>query len=389
MKQIFASVLILMGMLGQVVAQSNKTQPMFKPGEIWRDTNGEHINAHGGGMLFHKGRYYWFGEHKVAGREGNKALVGVSCYSSKDLNTWKNEGPSLSVDAEGSGSEIEKGSVIERPKVIYNEKTRKFVMWFHLELKGQGYSAARTGVAVADKVTGPYTYLKSVRPHAGVWPENATEAHKTEPITVTDNDPDWEQKVAAGAFLQRDFKQGQMSRDMTLFVDDDGTAYHIASSEENRTLHIGKLKDDYLSFTDEYVRVFPGGRNEAPAIFKKDGKYYMITSGLTGWAPNPARSAVSDNMMRGWKSLGNPVRGTEEELSTTFLSQSTYVLPVQGQKDAFIFMADRWRPNNPIDGRYIWLPVFFEDGKPVLRWLEEWTLSDLKPKRRGESRYAE
>ncbi|WP_230680196.1 glycoside hydrolase family 43 protein [Pontibacter rufus] len=371
-------------MTAPITAQHLSVKKSFRPGELWLDTDGKHINAHGGGILFHKGKYYWFGEHKVAGPDGNKAMAGVSCYSSKDLYNWKNEGIALAVAAENSGSEIEKGAVIERPKVIYNEKTKKFVMWFHLELKGQGYNAARTAVAVADKVTGPYTYLKSFRPHAGVWPANATEAHKTVPVIVKDNDPAWEQKVADGALLQRDFEGGQMSRDMTLFVDDDGTAYHIAASEENRTLHISKLTDDYTGFTDEYVRVFPGGRNEAPAIFKKGGKYFMITSGLTGWAPNAARSAVSEHMMEGWKQLGNPVRGTEEEKNTTFSSQSTFVLPVQGKKNAFIFMADRWRPKNPIDGRYIWLPLIFEDGKPVLKWQEEWTLDTLMQKNESD-----
>lgn len=377
MKRLSYILLLLLVAAAPAFAQQPGTYKSFKPGELWLDTDGKHINAHGGGILFHKGKYYWFGEHKVAGREGNKAMVGVSCYSSEDLYNWKNEGTALAVAAPGSGSDIEKGAVIERPKVIYNEKTGKFVMWFHLELKGQGYNAARTAVAVADQVTGPYTYLKSLRPHAGIWPANATEAHKTVPITVTDDDPAWEQKVAAGAFLQRDFEGGQMSRDMTMFVDEDGTAYHITSSEENRTLHISKLTDDYLGFTEEYVRVFPGGRNEAPAIFKKDGKYYMITSGLTGWAPNPARSAVSEHMMKGWKQLGNPVRGTEEQKNTTFESQSTFVLPVQGKKDAFIFMADRWRPKNHIDGRYIWLPIHFEEGKPVLKWQDEWSLDSL------------
>lgn len=169
-----------------------------------------------------------------------------------------------------------------------------------------------------------------------------------------------------------------MSRDMTLFKDDDGSAYHITSSEENATLLISKLADDYLSLTDEYVRVFPGGNNEAPAIFKKDGKYYKITSGLTGWDPTAARSAMANDMTGHWKSLGNPVRGTEVAKETTFESQSTYIIPVVGKKDTFIFMADRWRPKNPIDGRYVWLPIEFEDGKPVLRWKKEWDLSFFK-----------
>ncbi|WP_347160421.1 glycoside hydrolase family 43 protein [Pontibacter chitinilyticus] len=379
--KLYISLFVLLLLCAAQIVQAQRNSS-FKPGQLWPDTEGTHINAHGGGILYYNGRYYWFGEHKVAGPQGNKAMVGVSCYSSDDLYNWKNEGIALKV-AEDTTSEITKGSVIERPKVIYNQKTGKFVMWFHLELKGQGYSAARTAVAVADKPTGPYTYLKSLRPHAGIWPVNAIEAHKTVPITVAKDDPAWEQKVAAGAFLQRDFEGGQMSRDMTLFVDDDGTAYHITASEENRTLQISKLTDDYLGFTEEYVRVFPGGKNEAPAVFKKDGKYYMITSGLTGWDPNAARSAVSDHMMSGWKELGNPVRGTEAEKNTTFGAQSTYVLPVQGKKNAFIFMADQWRPKNAIDGRYVWLPLLFEDGKPVLRWQDEWKLSAFDKQKAG------
>lgn len=57
----------------------------FRPGEIWTDNNGAHINAHGGGILYDKGTYYWYGEHKVEGDAGNYAQVGVHCYSSKDL----------------------------------------------------------------------------------------------------------------------------------------------------------------------------------------------------------------------------------------------------------------------------------------------------------------
>jgi hypothetical protein len=181
-----------------------------------------------------------------------------------------------------------------------------------------------------------------------------------------------------GAIVRRDFAGGQMSRDMNLFVDDDGTAYHITASEENGTLHISELSADYLGFTDRWVRAFVGQHNEAPAVFKRDGKYYMITSGCTGWNPNAARSAVAGSMLGEWRALGNPSRGTQAENDTTFESQSTCVLPVPGKPGAFIFMADRWRPNNPIDGRYIWLPVQWEGERPVLRWMKEWSLTEFK-----------
>ena len=122
----------------------------FKPGEIWPDDKGKHINAHGGGILYHNNKYYWFGEHK--GENSNSALVGVTCYSSDDLYNWKNESVALAV-SDDTTSLIARGSVIERPKVIYNESTGKFVMYFHLEVRGRGYSAAYAGRAVSDNVT--------------------------------------------------------------------------------------------------------------------------------------------------------------------------------------------------------------------------------------------
>jgi hypothetical protein len=164
-----------------------------------------------------------------------------------------------------------------------------------------------------------------------------------------------------------------MSRDMTLFVDDDDKAYYIYASENNATLHISLLSDDYLSQSGKFIRVAPGGYNEAPAIFRREGKYFMITSGCTGWEPNAARLFMADDMLGVWTEYPNPCAGTNAEL--TFLSQSAYILPVAGKKNAYIFMADRWMPNKPSSGQYVWLPVQFENGLPVLRWLDNWNLS--------------
>ncbi len=342
---------LAMGVLGAAAADG-----MFNPGDEWKDTRGEVINAHGGGMLYDDGVYYWFGEFK---RKGGAARDGISCYSSTNLVDWTNEGIALAV-VNRHESEIRPGCIMERPKVVYNEMTGKYVMWFHLELKGKGYEAARTGVAVSDTVTGPYKYLRSYRPNAEIWPIN----HQAEAKTTGRDE--------SAKLLKRDFKAGQMSRDMTLFVDDDGTAYHIHSSEENFTLHISKLSDDYTSFTDQWSRILPGGHNEAPAIFKHKGKYFLITSGCTGWDPNAARLHVADSIMGEWTDLGNPCIGNDA--STTFHSQSTYILPVQGKKGAFIFMADRWNPRNLADSRYIWLPLQFKDDMPYLEWMAEWDL---------------
>lgn len=193
--------------------------------------------------------------------------------------------------------------------------------------------------------------------------------------TIKQWSPTWRKEVELGYFLRRDFEKGQMARDMTLFVDDDGKAYHIHSSENNQTLHISELTEDYLGFSDKYTRVLEGKANEAPALFKRGNQYYMISSGCTGWKPNPARSAMATHPLGKWTELGNPSQGSEEDVRTTFHSQSTFVLPLIGQKDAYVYMGDRWVPNNAIDGRYIWLPMEFEADRPIVKWYAEWDLS--------------
>jgi hypothetical protein len=324
-------------------AQLFFAEDAFSPGAVWLDSQGVAINAHGAGFLYHGGKYYWYGEFKTAGREGNVANVGFSCYSSRDLYHWKNEGIALQVSGDPS-SDIVKGAILERPKVLYNSRTRQFVMWFHLELKGQGYRAARVGVAVSRRPAGPFTYLKSFRP------------------------------------------DGEMARDMTLFEDDDGKAYLFAASEENQTMHVSELSDDYLATSGHWKRIFIGEALEAPTVLRFEGKYYFVGSHCTGWAPNPAYAAVADSIWGPWKPLGNPSIGPDAD--RTFLAQGTYLLPVHGQPGAFIFAADRWNPENPIDGRYVWLPVEFAHGGLVIRWRDRWQLRDFASFRKSASAIA-
>ncbi|MEA4935436.1 MAG: glycoside hydrolase family 43 protein [Paludibacter sp.] len=347
----------------------------IEPGKVWRDNRGIHINAHGGGLLYREGIYYWYGEHKDT--DSNVANVGINCYSSKDLKNWHYEGVVLPVDNDNDSSDIAAGCIIERPKVVYNSKTGKYVLWFHLELKGKGYEAARVALAVSDNPVGPFTYLRSYRPNPEIYPLNMTEEQKQLALNTEIPEKGNPERVRAGekgVFLCRDLAGGQMSRDMTIFVDDDLRAYHIYASEENQTLHIAELSDDYMSHTGRYVRILPGKRNEAPTIMKKDGKYYLITSGTTGWNPNAARMAVADHIFGPWTELGNPCVGKGADL--TFHSQGTYIQKIPGKKDKYVFMADRWNPENPIDGRYVWLPVFFENGRPVLKWMDSWIVSE-------------
>ena len=368
----FFVILFLAGLVFSSAADAVAGPPNFAPGEVWRDTDGNPINAHGGGVLFHGGVYYWYGEFK-SGRtflpDSNKSwggtrvdTVGVSCYSSTNLYDWKSEGIVLPAVPDPQ-HDLHPSKVLERPKVIYNRATKQFVLWMHID--STDYAASRSGVAVSEKPTGPFKYVGSFRPNAGVWPENVTSA---------DKDP------SKTNVLARDFEGGQMARDMTVFVDDDGKAYQFYSSEENPTMHVSLLTDDYLRPAGKYHRIFVGRSMEAPAVFKHAGKYYLIASGCSAWAPNAARSAVADNIFGPWTELGNPCVGADAD--KTFHSQSTFVMPVQGRDDAFIFMADRWNQWNLPDSRYVWLPLEFSaDGRPVLRWHEQWSLDTTSQSR--------
>ena len=367
---------------GLVMAASVGAQSLERitPGQEWPDRKGEHINAHGGGLLFHEGKYYWYGENRPA--RGFTTEVGVEVYSSSDLMNWEDEGVALAVSEE-AGHDIERGCIMERPKVVRNPKTGKFVMLFHLELKGKGYAAARVGFAESDSPVGPFRFIRSLRPNAGKWPTDFSrrDIRKAKKLKEADYKewwtPEWREAIREGLLLARDVPGGQMSRDMTVYVDDDGKAYHIYSAEENLTLNLAELTDDYLDYTGRYVRIAPGGQNEAPTIFKRDGVYWVITSGCTGWAPNEARMFKAASLWGPWEQLPSPFVGKDAKKS--FHTQGTYIFKVEGTEDGFVFMADRWNPQSLKNSRHIWLPIDFEaDGTPVIRWVDSWSPKEWK-----------
>jgi len=325
-------------MVCQVAASVTAKHTDFRPGETWTDANGAPINAHGGGVLYHDRVYYWYGEIKTGKTwmpECNRSWGGtrvesrgVSCYSSTDLHNWKYEGNVLPAVQDDPNHELYKSKVLERPKVLYNRATKRFVMWLHVD--SEDYALAHAGVAISDSATGLFRYVGSCRP------------------------------------------DGAMSRDMTVFMDDDGKAYLFHASENNATMHISLLTDDYLRPAGRFVRVFEGRSMEAPAVFKFKGRYYLMASGCTGWAPNAARSAKADSIWGPWKELGNPCRGPEADV--TFRGQSMYVQPVADRLGTFIFMGDRWNQNDLPDSRYLWLPVRFTDQGFEVPWQDTWSL---------------
>jgi hypothetical protein len=321
-------------------------KPEFRPGEVWLDTSGNPIQAHGGGILVHSNVYYWYGEDRTPGGPG-----AVACYSSINLYDWKREGVALSRAALPRNDG--RPTFVERPKVLFNPRTGKFVMWMHLEQTG--YHFARAGIAIGDQPAGPFTFLKAIRPI-------------TNGTAFAENDPDH----------QHEF--GGTVRDLNLFLDDDGRAYVFYASEGNWTMYVVRLDADFTGpetpvvENKTWARILVRQMREAPAPFKNKNFYYLITSACTGWKPNAADCAVASDPLGLYQSRGNPCAGPEAK--TTFGSQSTFVLPMAGKPDEFIFLADRWNPRQLSDSRYVWLPLIVRsDGSGTVPWRDLWDFS--------------
>ncbi|HEV8550855.1 MAG TPA: family 43 glycosylhydrolase, partial [Polyangiaceae bacterium] len=216
----------------------------FTNGGYWNDTDGNRIEAHGAGVIKVGTSWYWIGEDKSANSGNFKA---VNCYKSDDLVTW--EFRHAIITKQTSTDLNASDRIIERPKVIYNETTKKFVMWLHWD--GANYATAEAGVFTSDTVDGDYQQVQHFRPNKN------------------------------------------MSRDDTLFKDDDGKAYFLSAANENADLALYELTDDYTDMKRQVSTLWAGSSREAPAIMKANGRYFIVNSGATGWDSNQQKYATA------------------------------------------------------------------------------------------------
>jgi len=294
----------------------------IQSGIPWYDTSGNRIEAHGGGFLLANGRYYWYGESK---KTSGLSDHGVNCYSSTDLTNWKFERQVLAqtdiVGVPGSG-----GFVVERPHVLYNSKTSKYVMWFHLD--SSSYGLRYVGVATANEPNGAFKFLHGFQP------------------------------------------DGVPSLDQTIYQDTNGNAYHIRSCN-NQYVGFSQLSGDYLNTTGIIAKI--NEARESPAMFQQNGHYFLITSHLSGWNPNPMELFDCGTSIQNAQcvSLGNPTQD-----STSFNSQSTDVLIYN---KSIIYQGDRWNYSGPgglLNATYIWLPIVpTVSGRGFdIKWQASWNL---------------
>jgi hypothetical protein len=288
---------------------------------FWNDTSGKRIEAHGGGFIQVGDTWYWVGEDK-SHNSGN--FYAVNCYASKDLVNW--EFRNAIITQKTSTDLAASDRIIERPKVVYNESTQQYVMWLHWD--GANYATAEAGVFTSPTVDGNYVQKSHFQP------------------------------------------DGNMSRDDTLFKDDDGTAYFISAANNNQDMMIYQLSDDYLTVKSQVAKVFAGKSREAPAVFKQNGHYYLITSAATGWDSNQAQYASATSMAGPWGSLTNLGDGT------TYDTQSAYVIPFTGsQGTTYIFAADRWQDPDLVSSKYIWIPIQISGTSLTLNDYTQWQLN--------------
>lgn len=349
-----------------------KNQAIY-PGKVWLDTNGNRIQAHGGSIMYIDGVYYWYGENKEK-TDGVNGIWhwGVKCYSSTDLYNWEDRGIIIPPEPGDPTSSLHPESCMDRPHIIYNKKTKKYVCWMKIMNK-DSFQAQTETVMVANHILGPYTKVKE-----GLQP------------------------------------LGMNAGDFDLAVAEDGKAYYYFERVHSETI-CADLTEDYTDVTGYYSTHFPRKHppyvREATAHFKRKGKHYLITSGTTGYLPNPSEVAVADTWHGPYKVLGNPHVGDESQ--TSFHSQISCIFKVEGKKDLYIACADRWLPQNmdkeypiyeemfnsiyseeekefdfsrmgeePIQNTsiadYVWLPLRFDGDMVYIDWKDEWRIEDYE-----------
>lgn len=296
----------------------------LKNGTLFLDTDGNPIHAHGGCMLFYEGYYYWYGEDR-------RANYYVSCYRSKNLTDWEFRRHILTTDSKMEEYRVrtvrklkreDGGKVnLERPKVIYNAKTKKFVLWVHYE-NGVDYCDAAAAVATCDTPDGDFVYHGHFNPY------------------------------------------GYMSRDCTLFQEDDGTAYFISAARDNADLHVYRLTEDYMNVEKLVHRLWQGEYREAPAVAEMNGTYYMLSSFCTGWAPNQAKYASAASMEADFGMLKNISD------ATTYDSQAAFILK---KNNKLLYYGDRWGGDGEkyFESSYVIFPLELQDGELVMRYVDE------------------
>ncbi len=326
----------------------------FKPGQRWLDTDGNPIQAHGGSILFRDSTFYWYGENKEKTSGETKLWhYGVRCYSSKDLYNWKSEGIILNAVENDPLSPLHPNRIMDRPHILYHKSDGRFVMWMKFagsDARPHDWNIQYMGIAVSDKITGPFRLVNTTNP------------------------------------------LGMNSGDFDLYTNPSDGKGHIIFGRVHTEVVIADLTEDYLNvngfYSSHFPRSGPPSAREAPALFKRNHRFYLLTSGTTGYQSNPSEVATAQLIHGPWTELGDPCR--QDTQRNSFDSQFSSVFQHPLKDDLYIALGDRWMdgstPNqegasqkwNTALATYTWLPIRFIEGQPVIEWRDEWSLDEFE-----------
>jgi len=360
----------------QQLSAKEKThhQDAIYPGQPWLDTKGERIQAHGGAVYYENGTYYWYGENKTY-TDGKNGIWtwGLKVYASQDLCNWDDLGYLIPPVLDDPNCALFPTKRVDRPHILKCPKTGKYVCWIKLS----GPEAAFT-IWQADRLLGPYEMVENLYNPGG---------HK------------------AG--------------DFDMVADAETGKGYIYFDADHKSMLCMSLTEDFLhadvEIASSYPNMTPPFTREAPALFEAKGRKYMITSGMTGYVPNKSDSAVADGWEDVFVSMGNP--HVADDTNASFNSQISKIFKVEGKRDCFIAMADRWLPGYHVDSRiadlftrviactyepekyqatdaerkemyagnvletaetriadYVWLPIEWEGSRPVICWRDTWAV---------------
>ena len=365
-------------------AQSTDRYHSIRPGQLWLDTNGKPIHAHGfQTFVGDDGQFYWYGENKEHTHLGSNVWTwGVRAYRSSDFYNWEDMGLIIEPDTVNPLSPLHYSQTLDRPHILYNKCTRKWVCWIK-SMDTDGFFV----VLQTDKFEGPYQLVRQFKP------------------------------------------EGFGVGDFDMYVDPETGKGYVWFERPHWELICAELTEDFLStngtYSEHFVGIRPPFTREALAHFVYQGRHYMFTSGTTGYVPNPSQVCVFDDYHGEYTDLGCP--HINDKLDDSFGSQITSVIQIG---NTYVALADRWLPHlygtdipkrtiknkekaylnhKPFDrdfsvpkvkdktgvkrnkwdttdsARYVFLPVTFDvNGKPVIEWHDEWTLPTPLPAREGQ-----
>ncbi|MBR5280035.1 MAG: family 43 glycosylhydrolase, partial [Clostridia bacterium] len=324
-------------------------------------------------ILYVDGTYYWYGENKegitgmATGEKCSYWHHGVRLYSSADLYNWKDEGV-IMAESSDPDNPFHPANIMDRPHILYNAQTKQYVMWCKT-CRGD-FSKAQFSVCVS-----PDLYHFEFK-------------HEIDPAPY-------------------------YAGDFDLFIHA-GKAY-VVFEHPHAKMIAWELDDTYTNLVGNpschLEQECPPYVREAPAYFTHQGRQWILTSGTTGYYPNPTFYHEMTSVHGPWTDCGDVCRNDTKHNS--FHAQFSSVFKHPGKKNLYIALGDRWLtdlavdlPNmedaiyalfslkaqtkfdgaelptltdeNTSEADYVWLPILFqEDGTPYIVWRREWSLEEF------------